>query len=360
MKKTIKFIIAASVFCLSLVGLSNVYVSAEGEETTTSEKTTSEPSIHPDGEEDALSGKIQEIDPDAPPVLIQVSPVSNQVIIESGKTKEYSMTIKNAGSKDFSYHLYATPYSIADELYNAVDFSTETPRTQIARWIKFYQDGKLVDRPKFTIKSGETQLIKYVVETPADIPAGGQYAAIFAETETGDGVGEDSLPADTSGIRTASRVGMVVYGRTNGETTELGEITDFNIQGFITDSNIVATAKVHNGGNTDFESSFTMKISSILGAELYNKTSSYTILPETDRRVNLEWSETPFMGMFKVSFKVEVPGENGEKITREEEKLVVKFPILMIILTILVLTGLIIGIIMYVRKRRERNARLAV
>ena len=263
------------------------------------------------------------------------------------------MTIKNSGSSDFSYHLYTTPYSVADENYN-IDFSTDTPRTQVSRWIKFYQDDKLVDKPTFKIKSGESQSIKYVVQIPEDVPDGGQYAAIFAETDAnkeGDSGG--------SGIRTASRVGMIVYGRTNGNTVEEGTVTDFNVPGFLVDGNVHATSKVKNSGNTDFEAEYTLTVKSILGAELYNKKVTYNVLPDTDieRRVNLEWPDTPFMGIFKVNFKVATPGANG---IREEEKLVIKFPIIMIILTILVLTGLTIGIIMTVRKRKERKARLAV
>ncbi|MDO4889440.1 MAG: hypothetical protein Q4A25_01980 [Candidatus Saccharibacteria bacterium] len=328
MKKIIRLIAIAFVACLGFAGINASSVFAEDTE---------------------------KVGPDAPPILIQVSPVSTQVILESGKTKEYTMIVRNSGTSDFSYHLYATPYSVADENYN-IDFSTETPRTQVARWIKFYQGDKLVDKPTFNIKSGETQNIKYVVQIPENIPDGGQYAAIFAETDANkDGEGNST----GSGIRTASRVGMIIYGRTNGNTTEKGTVTDFNIPGFLVSGNISATSKVKNSGNTDFEAEYTLTVKSILGAELYNKKTTYNVLPDVDieRRVNLEWPDTPFMGIFKVYYKVVTPGEDG---TMEEEKLVIKFPIAMIILTILVLTGLTIGIIMTVRKRKERKARLAV
>ena len=355
MKKNIIRIIAG-LAVLGFIGLS-APVFAEGENTSEEKKETASDTVtmHPEGEADALSGKIQEINPDAPPVLIQVSPVSSQAILEAGKTSEHTMTIRNSGSSDFTYTLYATPYSVTNENYD-VDFTTETPRTQIARWIKFYQGDKIVDKPKFTIKSGETQLIKYLIEVPADVPAGGQYATIFAETEAGAS-NKETAPSENSGIRTASRVGMIVYGRTNGDTIEEGSITDFNIPGFLTSGNITATSKVKNSGNTDFEAEYILTVKSILGAELYKKQSSYNVLPDTERRVNLEWADTPFMGIFKVYFKVHAPGNEG---TREEEKLVIKYPIIMIILTILVLTGLTIGIIMVIRKRRERNSRLAV
>ena len=302
MKKTTILKIAISALLLGVASFSAPAVFAEPEDESKSATT--------------------EVSSDAPPILIQISPVSSQVILEAGKSKEYTMTVRNSGSSDFTYHLYTTPYFVSDENYN--------------------------------IKSGETQDIKYVVQTPENVPAGGQYAAIFAETDAGAGKDDNS---GSSGIRTASRVGMIIYGRTNGETVENGEVTEFNISGFLISGNISATSKVKNSGNTDFEAEYTLRVSSILGAELYNKQTSYNILPDTERRVNLEWADTPFMGIFKVYYKVSTPGDNG---TREEEKLVIKFPIIMIILTILVLTGLTIGIIMTIRKRRERNARLAV
>ena len=258
MKKATILKITAGILALGIAGLSATTVFAEGDNSNTT-TTTADSKVKPEGADDAVSGKIQEVSPDAPPILVQISPVSNQVILEAGKTKEYTMTVKNSGTSDFTYQLYTTPYSVSDENYN-VDFSTETARTQVSRWIKFYEGDKLVERPMFSIKSGETQLIKYVIQIPEDIPAGGQYATIFAETDASD----DKAASNISGIRTASRVGLIIYGRTNGETIEDASITDYNIPSFLTSGNIIATSKVKNSGNTDFEVTYSIKIKSIL------------------------------------------------------------------------------------------------
>lgn len=355
MKKHLSISIVIAGLIFGMTSMFTTFAFAESEEEnnveTSEVKKTEDDTIHPEGEDDALSGKIQEISPDAPPILIQISPVSNQVKMEAGKAKEYTMTVKNAGSADFSYHVYATPYSVADEDYN-ISFSNESNRTQISRWIKFYQkEDELVEKAAFKIKSGETQLIKYRVDVPENIPSGGQYATIFAETD----IVEDEENQKTSGIRTASRVGMIIYGRTNGETDEVGEIVDYNVPGFMIGGKISATSKVKNTGNTDFEAGYTFVVESITGEQLYSKTTSYNVLPDTERRVNLEWDETPWMGVYKVKYRVQAVDD-----IREEEKLVIIYPIFMIILTILVLTGIIISVIILIRKRKERNARLAV
>ena len=286
-----------------------------------------------------------------PAVWLQISPVSNKVTLIAGESNEYNFTVSNIGSETFSYHVYAAPYSVNDEEYN-VNFSNETNRTQISRWIKFYNDkGELTDKAGFTIKSGEKQTINYKITVPNDIPAGGQYATIFAESDETEG------ELSGSGIKTVSRVGLIVYGRTDGETENAAKITDFNIPTFMTSGKISAESRVENNGNTDFETVYDFEVSSIFGKQLFVKNNAYNILPDTARHVKTEWEETPMMGFYKVHYKVSALG--GE-VVEEKTKIVIIMPIWMIIISIILLTFIIIWVIILIRKRKERKSRLLV
>ena len=290
-------------------------------------------------------------DSQKPAVWLQISPVSNKVTLVAGEKNEYNFTVSNIGSETFSYHVYAAPYSVTDEEYN-VNFSNETNRTQISRWIKFYDaENKLTDKAGFTIKSGEKQTINYQIAVPEDVPAGGQYATIFAESDETEG------ELSGSGIKTVSRVGLIVYGRTDGETEDKATITDFNIPTFLTSGKISADSRVENYGNTDFETVYEFEVSSIFGKQLFVKNNAYNILPDTARRVKTEWEETPMMGFYKVHYKVSAL---DGAVTEDKTKIVVIMPIWMIIISIILLTFIVVWVIILIRKRKERKSRLLV
>ena len=280
---------------------------------------------------------------------IQVSPVSARVILKPGSELDYSIVVSNVGTDAFNFTVYAAPYTIIDEDYN-VSFASETNRSQIAHWIKFINDdGSLVDTYRGSVAPGAKKSVGYRVTVPNDIPAGGQYATIFAQTEPSE------TEANTSGLKTVSRIGMVVYGRTEGETEESAEITEYHLPGFLTGGPVKASSVVKNTGNTDIEARYYYTINSILGGEIYKDEIAYNILPDTSRRQEFAWENTQPMGIFKATYRVEVLGE-----VHEETRLLVILPIYMIVIAIILLTVLTIWIIMLVRKRKERKSRLMV
>lgn len=280
---------------------------------------------------------------------IQVSPVSARVVLKPGSELDYSIIVSNVGSNSFNFSVYAAPYTIVDEDYN-VSFANETNRSQIVRWIKFINDdGSLTDTYKGSVAAGAKKSVNYRVTVPNDIPAGGQYATIFAQTEPNE------TETNTSGLKTVSRIGMVVYGRTEGETDESAEISEYHLPGFLTNGPVKASSLVKNSGNTDIEAKYAYVINSITGSELHKEEVAFNILPDTSRRQEFVWENTQPMGIFRATYKVEVLGE-----IHEETHLLVILPIYMIVIAIILLTVLTIWIIMLIRKRRERKSRLMV
>lgn len=284
-----------------------------------------------------------------PAVWLQISPVSSRVTLEAGQSLEYSFSVSNIGSEEFTYSVYAAPYTIKSENYD-VNFSEETNRTQISRWIEFKdKDGNWGSTAKFTIPSDGKQTVEYRVVVPEDIPEGGQYAAIFAETEPAAGGGS------SSGLKTVSRAGLIVYGRTNGETRDAAEISDFEFQTFLTSGKVFTGARVTNTGNTDFEAKYSMKIKSLFGKTIYEKDNSYNVLPDTTRKIRMEWDDTPAFGIFRATARVSASGE-----VHEENKIVMIIPMFIIIIVIILLTILIVWTIILIKKRNEQKAKLIV
>lgn len=291
-----------------------------------------------------------------PEVWLQVSPVAKRFQLDPKAELTDTVNIDNIGSKKFKFKVYAAPYSIANEAYE-VDFETETNRTQVSRWITFNQNAKAKkDSEKewknevtFELEPNGRQTIEYKISVPKDIPSGGQYATIFAES-----IPEEEVKA--TGVRTVSRVGMILYGSTNGETVEKAELKGFSMKTFLTEGKITAEADIANKGNTDFTANISMTIDKLIGGTVAEVNSPYPVIPDSpDRHAVLEWNDTPMFGIFKVKTVVTAL---DQKI--EEEKIVLVLPIFIIIIMLVLLTIIIAWLIILIRKRHAQKSRLIV
>ena len=291
-----------------------------------------------------------------PAVWLQVSPVANRVTLNPGDELTYTMQVDNIGSQKFKFRVYAAPYSIQNEAYE-VNFSAETNRTQISRWISFNQnkdaekdsEKRWVSEATFEVAPDEHQVVEYKISVPKDIPDGGQYATIFAE----------SVPdsdAEITGVRTISRVGLIIYGNTLGETVDKAEISDIDLSSFLLGGKITSKVDIKNEGNTDFTANVTMKIEKLIGGPVAEITNPYAMLPDSPaRHIELEWDDTPVFGIFKVKTTVKALDQ-----TKEVSKIVIIMPVFIMIIMLVLLTIIIVWLILIIRKRRAQKSRLIV
>lgn len=295
-----------------------------------------------------------------PGTSISISPVSKVLSLVANTTYEDSFKVFNNGSEPMNFEVYAAPYSYtyseADDDYK-LGFARENNYTQITRWVSFKNaNGTYETRPTFTAAPGDNVEVFYKITTPASIPAGGQYAVLFAHTLSG------SISA--SGIRTEASPGLVVYGRASGETIKSSEISGLTISKNTTDdkgtivSHINASGKAKNTGNVDFEAKGVLTVKGILGGAYYETPSTkgrVSVIPEAELKVTDEWEETPFMGLFQVTWKITAADH-----TEETSRIILIMPISMIIVMIILLTILIVWLIIFIRKRKERRSRFMV
>ncbi|MBO7718213.1 hypothetical protein J6S37_01815 [Candidatus Saccharibacteria bacterium] len=328
MKKIIARISALSlavIFGLVFVTLGNAYADEEGASTGTS---------------------------------ISLTPVSKILQISSNSTYDSNFEVKNDGGSPIRVEVYAAPYSYVysdEEDTYKLGFNNENNFTQISRWITFRNnDGDYVDKTVFSIDAHNALTVNYRISTPNNIPAGGQYAVIFAHTL--------SEASSAGGIRTEASPGLIVYGRsTEGETVTSAEISNMKIEQSVTENgatrnNFYASAKVKNNGNVDFTATGKLTVQSIIGGGDFEIADSrISIIPEAELLIANELKDTPSFGIYNVTWTVEA-GETSETIS----KTIFLIPVWLVILTILLLTILTIWIIMVLRKRKERRSRLAI
>ncbi len=293
---------------------------------------------------------------------ISISPVSKILQIAANSVYEDSFKVTNNSSSSMKFEVYASPYSYtyseSDESYR-LGFNHENAYTQITRWITFRDaNGNYVEKAEFTAEPNGVVDVTYKISTPESIPAGGQYAVLFAHTLSGN--------MTSSGIKTEASPGLVVYGRAEGETKVGSEISGLEISQTLekdgeTKNIINGTAKVKNTGNVDFMASGKLKISGIFGQVFYETPATSTrartsIIPESELTISDSWDDTAFFGLFSAEWTVTASGSEPQTIS----KLILIMPPVVIVAIIILLTIVIVWIIIMVRKRKERRAKFMV
>lgn len=293
---------------------------------------------------------------------ISIAPVSNIVSLSPSKSDEYSFSVTNESDITTTIEVYATPYSYtfskSDNEY-LLGFTQENSYTQITRWINFKNsDGKYTKKATFNLSAGESREIFYQINTPANLPAGGQYATIFARTLT-------NIVSD--GINTEISPGLIIFGHAEGETDESAEIRDLTISKHLTKTGkstnrkitrINASAKVKNTGNIDFPARGTLKVTNIFGVTYYetpNDKPSTFIIPRSELPITDEWKRTPFIGLFNVTWTVSALDQT-EIITKTI--FIPPSPIMAFIL--LLLTIFVIRVMLFIKKRKTRCLKTSV
>ena len=298
---------------------------------------------------------------------ISLTPASKVLTLASSSNYEDSFEVKNDGNKNIDIEVYAAPYSyVYSEETNAyqLGFSHENNFTQITRWITFKDSGgKWVPKTTFTIKAKDKVKVHYKISTPKNIPAGGQYAVLFAHTLSG--------AITTSGIKTEASPGLIVYGRSKeGNLDRSSEISEMKIEQVFgkkenenseeseKHDSIVASAKIKNSGNVDFNANGTLKVDPIIGFGSYeseNGSTYISVIPESELVLTDEWKDAPGFGIYKATWTVSA----GDSEPQVVEKVIFINPLPLILITIILLTIIAGWVTITVRKRKERRSRLS-
>lgn len=285
---------------------------------------------------------------------ISISPASRAVVLESSKVYEDTLSVTNNGDDDMKFEVHASPYSYTRVDENSafqLGFEKETAYTQITRWITFQNtDGAFVENAQYVATPHSTVDVVYRITAPESVPTGGQYAVIFAHVL--------SPESENGGIRTEASPGMIIYGRSVGKTLSSAVIKDLSVKQSVTVDGatkglINGSALVANTGNIDFVASGALEVTGLFGDSCYKTGSDRglkSIIPETELAVSDTWDDTPYFGIFNVTWTVTAAGE-----TSTITSVIFIIPPFVIVITILLLTILTICVIMVIRKRKERQ-----
>ena len=293
-----------------------------------------------------------------PVVGLGINPVSQTIQISPSSTYDNVFKVTNNSDGETTARIHVAPYSYLynedKDLYELV-YHHENSFTQITHWIEIKDKfGNYVKEATFSLEAHEELEIEYRIVSPENIPAGGQYAVIIAQTSTNNSI--------TSGIKTEAGVGMIVRGySTEGETIISGEVRDMTInEEKGKESKIYATAKIKNVGNIDLGATGILKVTPIIGSDSYETAANsgsgmITVLPESELVLKDEWINAPEFGIYKATWTVTI---NGEK--QVIEKIIFRNSLALIAVLIMLLTSIIIFVTIAVKKRARRRPKSVI
>ncbi|MBR5408896.1 hypothetical protein IK112_03080 [Candidatus Saccharibacteria bacterium] len=278
------------------------------------------------------------------PILIQISPVKQRVSLAPGSSYSGTFKVQNVGLLPFEYSVYATPFSVTNDNYDP-DYDNVTNYSNIYKWITF--DKKTESG---TLQPGTSVDVVYTVNVPKDAPAGGQYAALMAQTESGN--------ESTATIATVRRVGMILYAAIPGETRESGEIVKNTVNSFYFQPPVSVSTLVKNTGNVEQTATVTVNMWPLFSKETAFSNAEHPtkldVMPETSRFNAIPWEGAPSLGIFYVEQTVEFAGQ-----TSTVGKLVLICPLWLIFIVFAIIFFAIFWLISRARDRKRAAARVA-
>lgn len=272
-----------------------------------------------------------------PDYRLQISPVRLDLDLEPGTTSTGTFEVQNTGLKAYDFVLGVDPYSVTDENYS-IDSETRTAYTDIVDWITFSQN-------EGHVEPNQNQEITVTVTVPDDVPAGGQYAMIYAEM-----VRDDEL--ESTGVAVNHRVALLVFSEVEGNTRREGQVLETKIPTILFNPPITATSLVENTGNVHATAYYTLQVFPLFGdEEVYTNEenpATLTILPETQRFNSISWDGAPQLGIFRVRETVTILDD-----TQTIEKIVFLCPIWFLFLILLIIFFVIFWLVSRARSRKS-------
>ena len=285
---------------------------------------------------------------------LTVAPMNQKIVVNPGETYEGSFKISNPvdSTEDSYYELSLEPFYISDD--DKILFEDYNGSGEIINWITFEvpTEGKL--------EPNETSDVRYKIDVPNDVPAGGQYASIIATVRSESEINKSNDSRDDDSNKTSAlieetkRVAHLLYVEIAGHTIKEGKVEDINVPSFMFSGNITGSSTIKNEGNVHGTAYYKMQIYPLFSSEEVftneEEPEERTIMPDRSLYHETTWDKTPGIGIFNVVYTVEFEGT-----TAQVSKMVIICPIWLLFIILAVIFGIIIWIIMRIRSKGKKK-----
>jgi hypothetical protein len=259
--------------------------------------------------------------------------------IQPGESYTQTLTASNGGKEDLSFTISAETMQADGEDYNMIWGAAPSQYNKIINWVTFDTG------TRYTLAPEESTEIKYTIDVPADAAGGAQYLMLVAQIE--------KTTVDTGVWSVQSALGIQVYSNVDGAVLLQGRVINQDISGFSFEPVIKTAASVENTGNIDFEAKYRTEITNYFsGKTAWTDEQTKLVLPDTKRVVRQDWTGAPQLGLFRVTSTVELPNAT----TATKTRVVLLFPLWLLILLIVGIVLLVVGIIYRIKRGRAHRS----
>jgi len=266
---------------------------------------------------------------------LTLSPTSIVQSFDKDSSNNGSIQVINQGSSAYDFSVYATPYSVTGEEYKQ-DFSPIAGAVNIADWFSFPSSS-------YHIEPGQTVAVPYTITVPSGALSGGYYGVIFAEVKN---------PAVVNGVTIKDRLGSIFYLTVNGPAVNRGSLLSWEVKPF-QKPDLTGYVRIADTGTLHFSATVNATVKDMFGFNKLTFTSVKEVLPQTVRKIPVTWTNTPFLGLYKISGSVSYLGKT--------ETLGTKYVVVMSMVARYVLSGLAIILVVILtiheitKFRRNKN-----
>lgn len=253
-----------------------------------------------------------------PLMELTVSPTDEHYSVRPGQTISDTATVLNSGQQAYQITVYSTPYSVS-----GTDYTQNFTQQNMSRSADAYK-WVVIPRPDVSLAHRQTAQVPFTLTVPKNASPGGHYASLFFEVQPNK---------DDTGVIRKHRIGIIIYVDVQGNTIKKGSVEKSTVPFYQPNAPLSASVLLKNEGNVDFQSTNTMIVKDIFGHILYQNDWNHYILPSTTRKIPLQWTSSPWIGLYHVQIKTSLL-----QTTKSASSWVVVVPIWLI----LVLIGLLV------------------
>lgn len=285
---------------------------------------------------------------------LKVSPVRTDIEIQPGGSKTVQTTVSNLTNEPLTLRPVNNDFISGDESGTPaliLDENEFAPTHSLKRFMQPIQN--------FTVPAGESKTVEVVISVPQDVQAGGYFGAVRFEPVSPEGGGQVNMSASAASI---------ILLTVPGDMVERLVLSEFNIQQngktntiFHSADNIEAAFRFENKGNAQvgpFGKISVTKGNDIVYEYDFNPNSPRDmILPDSARRWGAPLTNLGSFGRYTVNGTLTY-GQQNKTIEVNQSFWIIPWNVIIGAgVLLLVITGLIIGLIFYIKNRQQRTSR---
>ena len=247
-------------------------------------------------------------------------------VSELGSSYTSSLKVKNTSETDVKVEMSFAPseYELSDDAKKAVD------------WLAIV-GGEV----RQTVPAGEEKAIRIRATIPSDAPAGSQYATLVMKT------------GDAEEQKIAVRVDVM-----GDDFKVAGKLLKSGVRALGFDERVHTKAEIENVGTAGFVAKQVIRAKAGVSGTAEWRTlleESAEVVPGGKLQLNSDAAESLGFGWYTVEQKISYVNDSGEAIEMTRAQLVLNCPWWLALLVGLVLVGLVAGLIIVKRKKKQEK-----